>query len=52
MKSLFIYIIGIIIAIVIAIGFWQIGRKINYNLSYEDMVKQTVREMVKEDNLK
>lgn len=31
---------------------WQLGRKINYSLSYEDMVKRTVVEMVKKEALK
>lgn len=45
----------------IAVGFfsvlliytmWQIGRKINYSVSYEDMVKTTIQEMVKKETLK
>ncbi len=36
----------------ISYGGWQMSRKWNYSFSYEAMVKETVREMVKEDALK
>jgi hypothetical protein len=45
--------IGIVIIIVVfALSSWFIGRKINYSLSYENMVRQTIIEMVEEDALK
>jgi uncharacterized membrane protein len=45
--------IGIVIIIVVfALSSWFIGRKINYSLSYENMVRQTIIETVKEDCLK
>ena len=48
--------LGIVLAVMIiaAIGYgsWQLGRKINYTMSYEDMVKQTVKYMVKDECLK
>jgi len=31
---------------------WMFGRDVNYTLSYEDQVRETVIEMVKEDSLK
>jgi hypothetical protein len=45
--------IGIVIIIVVfALSSWFIGRKVNYSLSYENMVRQTIIEMVEEDALK
>ena len=49
-------IIGMGLAVVIACGIvygsWQLVRHVHYSLSYEDMVKQTVCEMVKTEHLK
>jgi hypothetical protein len=38
--------------LVIAYISWSIGRYVNYKLSYEDMVKQTIQEMVRKEALK
>ena len=50
-----VYIGGFIVAIfafcVIVYGAWIIGKRINYSLSYEGMVKKTVQEMVKDECL-
>lgn len=55
MKQFFVY-CGIVVAIcVFAIGaytIWSIGKRMNYSLQYEDMVQQTVRDMVKAECLK
>lgn len=49
-------VVGIALAMVIVCaivyGSWQLGRHINYSLSYEDMVRKTVCEMVKPEHLK
>ena len=42
---------GILMVVFIACMFLA-GREISYSLSYEDMVKETIREMVIEDYLK
>lgn len=45
-------------ALILAVGFpiafggWWIGKRVNYSLQYEDMVRATVREMVKPEALK
>ena len=49
--------ISLIIVIVlftlgIVIGGWYYGRIINYKLSYKNQVKETIREMIKEEYLK
>lgn len=36
----------------IGFGFWWVGKRVNYSLQYEDMVRATVREMVKPETLK
>ena len=46
------YVLGIIIVAGLSYGMWQLGRHINYSLSYEDMVQETVCEMVKPEHLK
>lgn len=54
MKVVKIFIIGImvVVALGLPIGGWFIVRHLNYNLSYKTMVKETIREMVKEEALK
>lgn len=49
-----IVLISIVGTMVIAggIGFWMLKKKVNYSLQYEQMVKKTVREMVKTEALK
>lgn len=47
--------IGILTIVLISgmiYGGWQLSRKWNYSFSYKAMVKETVREMVKESALK
>jgi len=55
MKGL-IYAVFIVVTIAViggsAYGGWQLSRKWNYSFSYKAMVKETVREMVKESALK
>ena len=46
------YIMAIILFIAAAFGLWMVGKKINYALSYESMVRETVEQMVKEECLK
>jgi hypothetical protein len=43
---------GLAIIIVFIWGGWALQRKWNYSWGYESMVKQTIREMVKEDALR
>lgn len=44
----------LVVAGIAGIGYvgWQIEKRWNYSMSYEDMVKRTVREMVKPEALK
>jgi len=51
-MKVIIYAIVVLLFIGFAIGMWQLARTWNYNLSYRGMVKETVREMVKESALK
>lgn len=41
-----------LIVLGVGAGFWMLSRQWNYNHSYKNMVKQTIREMVKEEALK
>jgi len=34
---------------ILAFGGWYLSRTINYSISYESMVKSTVKDMVKQD---
>lgn len=43
---------GFIVVLCLAYGAWQLARKWNYFFSYEDMVQQTVCEMIKPEHLK
>ena len=55
MKRIFheaIIITVIVFMIAVSIACWQIGRAINYQLSYKDMVIETIKETVKEECLK
>lgn len=47
-----IIIVVIVFMISVSIACWQIGRVINYELSYKDMVVETVKEIVKNECLK
>lgn len=51
MKTLITFIIFIFICCLMYGSFW-LGKKISYELMYEDMVKQTIIETVKEEALK
>jgi len=46
------YFIGIVLLIGIIYSIWDIGRIINYKLSYKNMVRETIKEMVKKESLK
>lgn len=52
MKSVLLVIVALVIVSTIGYGAFVLNRYVNYNLSYENMVKETVREMVKEEALK
>lgn len=45
---------GLLLAVGLPIGFgfWWAGKRVNYSLQYEDMVRATVREMVNPEALK
>ena len=45
-------IFGIMVLLIISYGTWTIGKHINYAWQYKDMVRSTVREMVKPDALR
>lgn len=51
MKILY-YGIGCIFGIAFIYGMWNLTRYLNYTISYKDMVKGTVCEMVKPEYLK
>jgi len=42
----------IFLVFVLSFGLWTLGKKISYNVCYEKMVQQTVKEMVKPEALK
>lgn len=55
MKRIFhvvVIIIVIVFMIAVSIACWQIGRAINYQLSYKDMVIETIKEKVKDECIK
>lgn len=45
------FIVGVL-SLVIFYGMWHLDRHVNYSLSYEAQVKETVCEMVKPEHLK
>lgn len=45
-------IVVLVLCIAVGYGSWRVGKYINYSLQYEDMVRATVREMVKPEALK
>ena len=51
-SKLVLLVIGIILMIGFSYGAWAISRQVNYSFSYRDLVKETVREMVKDEALK
>jgi len=50
-KSWIPYIFGALLAPFVIYGAWELGRKINYSLAYEDMVIETICKMVKPEYL-
>jgi hypothetical protein len=52
MKSIGYWIIGIILILAVIYGFYWMLKTGSYWLFYEDMVKQTIRELVKPIALK
>ena len=44
--------LGFILACTLFYFSWSIGRYVNYNLSYKDMVVETIKEQVKAECLK
>lgn len=40
--------IGTIVFLIFAFTMWQVGRVVNYKMSYQSMVEQTIKENVKE----
>lgn len=52
MKNVLIVVVGVVIVGAVGYGAFVLNRYVNYNLSYESMVRDTVREMVREEALK
>jgi len=52
MKKFFFYVVILILIILITMASFMTYRWFNYSFGYENMVKQTIREMVKEEALK
>jgi len=51
-KTIVFVIVAMILTFLIIYGGYWIIKKVSYSLFYEDMVKQTITEMVKPDSLK
>ena len=51
MRIFLMFIVGVL-SLVIFYGMWHLARHINYSLSYESQVKETVCKMVKPEHLK
>jgi len=51
-KNILLYLVAFVLFMIIIYGAWNLARIINYSLTYEDMVKETICEMVKTENLK
>ena len=51
MKDLFWYIVMGLALIIFGVSMWYLARYINYNLSYKDLVTQTIVESVKSECL-
>ena len=47
LKDVLVGIIVLVVVIAAVCGSYVLARKVNYSLFYEDMVQETVREMVK-----
>jgi hypothetical protein len=52
MKNFFFYIFLAMLVIVISVASFMTYRWFNYSFGYESMVKETIRQMVKEEALK
>jgi hypothetical protein len=52
MMKIFLMCILVMLVLTVSYGFWHLARHINYSLSYEAQVKETVCEMVKPEHLK
>jgi hypothetical protein len=52
MKGTLVYTGAIILISAIGYGLWVVGKTINYKLSYQSMVEDTVCSMVKPEYLK
>ncbi len=52
MKGAFSFIIGLAITVGIIWGCYWVAKTVSYNLFYENMVQETVRDMVKPEYLK
>lgn len=52
MKELLLFAIAIALVGCFVYGAWLVAKHVNYHLSYEAMVQQTVCEMVKPEHLK
>ena len=42
---------GVVFFLIFAYTMWQVGRVVNYKMSYQSMVEQTIKEHVKEECL-
>lgn len=47
LKWVSIFVIGIMLSCIV----WYVGKQLNYRISYEKLVQETVREMVAEEYL-
>jgi len=52
MKAYLMLAAGLLVIGAVVYGGWKVGRVLNYNLNYKEMVRETVRDMVKESSLK
>ena len=51
-RRISIVLIGLALFLAVYCGFWWIDKNVSYSLQYEDMVRATVREMVKPEAMK
>lgn len=52
MKGIMFGLMGLILALSILYGMYWLAKTVSYQVFYEDMVQETVQEMVKEEYLR
>ena len=52
MKDIMFGLIGLVLALSILYGLYWVAKTVSYEIFYEDMVQETVRELVKEEYLR